>query len=285
MNYSQLIEKYLKGELAGDELKRFLEELQKDHELAQDVETLRSFQKTISKYHKKLIKSSEPEKEKYHRAKSKIEQEIENIIEKYYSRPFDIPVTGEEEFKETVKRVIKDKGKTSSGKKRLFRRFLSIAACLIVISSILVIVCLSKSKRDISKLYSTFYRPLNIDYQTRDIKNIDDLFNLGIVEFVNGNYAVAIEVFNNIPDTSDFYPSVCLLKGISYMEIEDFNNAVNEFEEIKGDKILHDTVNWYLGLCYLKLEKFDQAKLLFTDIARNESYYSKSARTVLKRLK
>lgn len=266
-------------------MKKFLEDLQKDPELAKDVETLRFFQKTISKYHEKLLKSTEPKKEKYHREKSKIEQEVETIIEKYHSRPFDIPVTGEEEFKDTVNRVIQEKGETRGGKRRRFRRLLSLAACLIVISSIFVIVCLSKSKRDLSKLYSTFYRPLNIDYQTRDIKNIDDLFDLGIIEFVHGNYSSAIEIFNNISDTSDFYPSVCLLKGISYMEMEDFKKAATEFEGIKGDKILQDTRNWYLGLCYLKLEKFDQAKFLFTDIARNESYYSKSARTVLKRLK
>lgn len=286
MNYSQLIEKYLKCELAGEELKKFLEDLQKDPELAQDVETLRSFQKVILKYHKKLIKSTEQGKEKLHREKSKIEQEVETIIEKYHSRPFDVPVTGEEEFKETVKKVIKDKGKIRGDKMRRLRRYLSLAACLIIISSIPILVFLSKSKRDIGSIYECFYKPLNIDYQTRDVRNINDLIFLGAAEFANGNYTKAIEILNTIQDTSVSYPSLHMLKGISYMELEDFNKAVIELECIYNENYVFNTVvTWYLGLCYLKLDKLGEAEILFKSLANNEPYYAKDAKTILKILK
>ncbi len=286
MNYSQLIEKYLKGELAGEELKKFLEDLQKDPELAKDLDTLRSFQKAISKYHAKLIKSTEREKDKLHREKSKIDQEVETIIEKYHSRPFDIPVTGEEEFKDTVRKVIKEKGEIRGGKRRRFRRLLSLAACLVVISSVSTLIFLGKSKIDNDSVYEAFYKPLNIDYQTRSVKNTNDLFFLGISEFANGNYTTAIKIFNTVPDTSDFYPSVCLVKGLSYMELEDFNKAVNEFENIKkGDQILKTTMNWYLGLCYLKMDKLEEAEIIFNSLANNDSYYSENAKVVLKKLR
>jgi hypothetical protein len=109
-----------------------------------------------------------------------------------------------------------------------------------------------------------------------------DKENIGMEEYSSGDYNKAIEIFKRQKDvTSKFY------LGLSYMKINKFQDAILPFHEVikQNNMFLNDKAYWYSGLCYLKLNQKNNAIKMFTYLSNKNGQYKKDAVEILKNIK
>ncbi len=137
------------------------------------------------------------------------------------------------------------------------------------------------------KLFETYYEPYDGVMNVRSGNSeVAGLLSAAMQKYEQREFESALLLFetvlandrNNV--TSRFY------SGISSMETDRFNNAEMSFNEIiqHEDNLFIEHAEWYLGLCYLKTGKIEEAEQLFSAIAGNDGYYSNQARRITRRL-
>ena len=72
-----------------------------------------------------------------------------------------------------------------------------------------------------------------------------------------------------------------------HMEIDEFEVAKYKFDQVIDDyvNVFYDQALWYKGLCLLKQNKEEDARLVFAKIAKSESYYNEQAKEIVSKLK
>lgn len=128
-------------------------------------------------------------------------------------------------------------------------------------------------------------------YYTSEQVNISRSSNANIVEAVkfyqSGNYDQAIDQFKELIEKDASNIAVRFYLGISYMETQKYDKAIESLRYIISDQdnLYIENAEWYLGLCYMKNEEMDKAINQFTIIAESEdNYYSKKAKKVLSKI-
>ena len=71
------------------------------------------------------------------------------------------------------------------------------------------------------------------------------------------------------------------------MEEEKYQNASNSFNEIidNNNNLFVEQAKWYLALCYVVTEDYQNAQDLLNELINDKTYYAKDARNMLKDLK
>ncbi len=137
------------------------------------------------------------------------------------------------------------------------------------------------------KLFEMYYEPYDGVMNVRSANSeVADLLVTAMQKYEQREFESALLLFetviandrNNI--TSRFY------SGISYMETERFNVAEISFTDIidHDDNLFIEHAEWYLGLCYLKTGKLEEAEELLLAIGSSEGYYSRQARRITRNL-
>ena len=75
--------------------------------------------------------------------------------------------------------------------------------------------------------------------------------------------------------------------GLSYFESGQYEIAAKKLEEIilKGNDLFYDAAEWKLALCYLQLDKNDEAIKLLNKIVENKQFKESEALEILNILK
>jgi hypothetical protein len=68
------------------------------------------------------------------------------------------------------------------------------------------------------------------------------------------------------------------------METDQFDKAIQSFNQLSENRILNEYGEWYRGLCYLRLNNPDMARIEFENIVHKDGHYSEQARSILKSL-
>lgn len=98
------------------------------------------------------------------------------------------------------------------------------------------------------------------------------------------NYVLAIEFFNQMPET-DMDSINYLYLGISYLMNNQSAEAINSLDLAqKNAGNLRNQVNWYLGMAYLKSGDLEKAKEVFTILKNSDYAKSGKAGKILKSL-
>lgn len=156
-----------------------------------------------------------------------------------------------------------------------------IAAILLIFITIGFIFFRNKNLTS-SEIYSEYYKPLESkentmgeDFTEIKIKEAFDYYNYE-------KYEIAVEVFEQIDDSLENYT---IYTGICYLEIENFENAINKFKIVtESNSLMKNDAKWYLGLTYLKINKIEEAKRVFYEISNSSSQYSEKANEILEKL-
>ncbi len=100
------------------------------------------------------------------------------------------------------------------------------------------------------------------------------------------DYDQALVLFEEILENRGSDMAISLYSGISYMEEEKYQKATTSFNHIisDSDNLFIEQAKWYLSMCYLKTEKADKAKEVLHQIIDEERYYKEQALKVLKDL-
>lgn len=142
---------------------------------------------------------------------------------------------------------------------------------------------LSNKPYSTEKLVSKYYKPAGPILQVRSVEvNADDALKEAFSFYQQNDYTNALKYFNSLDNqiTAKFYSGVC------YIELEQYNKAINSFEYVINDQdnLFVEQAEWYLGLIYLMNNQKNQAMDQFKKISSSDSFYSAQAEEILKYL-
>jgi len=162
----------------------------------------------------------------------------------------------------------------------------SIAASLALILSIGGWI-LRQTSSD-GEIYSEFYQP----YQSTGIirsgnTTMDNTLTEALQKFNAQEYESALALFRQVVAYDSKNPVVHFYSGASYQETGRFNKAIEEYEIVVKDRdnLFVEQAEWYIGLCYLQTQERRKAYRQLQRISKSNSYYSKKAEAIIRRLK
>lgn len=133
------------------------------------------------------------------------------------------------------------------------------------------LINLSKNKFNESGIY---LNDLLKNFPKSDLTE-DVPFYLGAIYEKAGDYKKAADFYKvkaskNYLDK--FYFQSCYSLGLCLFQLEDYNNAIKYFEEVKSEKKFGDAY-YHIGKSYEKLKQFDKAKKYYEKIPETADYY------------
>lgn len=110
-----------------------------------------------------------------------------------------------------------------------------------------------------------------------------DLLEQGLLLFEKDQYEESINYFEQLPTsiTAVYY------SGVAHMEIGEYEVAKFKFDQVIENyvNVFYDQAMWYKGLCLLKQGQIKDAKSIFKNIKKSDSYYKNQANEIIDKLK
>ncbi len=240
------IDRYITGELSNEELKVFEDKLSSNPVLASDVRMYREIDSALE------------------------ESDIMKIRSKLQT---------------ISKEVVKDR-------QRAIRMPLSKLAIASIAASLALILSIGgwilRQTSSDGEIYSEFYQP----YQSTGIirsgnTTMDNTLTEALQKFNAQEYESALALFRQVVAYDSKNPVVHFYSGASYQETGRFNKAIEEYEIVVKDRdnLFVEQAEWYIGLCYLQTQERRKAYRQLQRISKSNSYYSKKAEAIIRRLK
>ncbi len=134
-----------------------------------------------------------------------------------------------------------------------------------------------------TQLYNEYFADEGSLITTRSEVVSDDAVETGIRLFDSQQYQKAVTILELNPENV----TARLYAGLSYMKLEQYDRAEDQFEYIleQKDNIFIDQAEWNLGLSYLAGNKTNEANKIFAKIASENGAYSAKAGEILTQLK
>jgi tetratricopeptide (TPR) repeat protein len=136
----------------------------------------------------------------------------------------------------------------------------------------------------VNRLYATYYTPF--DYTDNYTLNSNS-FNVAKQNYMDGEYMNALVLLRGLSSSLNIEVERDFFIGLSLMEVNKYDNAIEYFEKIISGKIAFEykaQIRWYMGLCYLKTGNKEKAIDTFSTIVNNEDYNYKKAKKILRNL-
>ena len=254
--YTETIDKYLSGELRGQELKAFEEMLKTNQQLREELKLERDLDQIILDedtigFRKEVIGVREEMKQQENRPKR-------------FQKPFQL-ITG--------------------------KWYLMAASVLILVGIFAYLYFLQNRQISNEKLFARYYSKYPSEIAERsgdDVSN--EPFVMGMNEYGKNNFEGAIRYLNLTINADSSNNIARLYIGISYMETNKYDIAILNFKRIisKPGNMFAGQAKWYLALTYLKTNNADyrkETKSLLRSIVQNKGYRAKEAQELLGKLK
>ncbi len=248
LNYQAFIDKFLNGEMEGEELQWFRGEMEVNPRLSEEVRLQQEVSEAI------------------------LDDDVMALRDQM-NRLFD-----------SDRRTLKKKPERVYSQGMIKYAAASLVAVLIAVASAVYFYGNQPAAEDLFSMhYETYDGVMNV--RSGDTE-LDELMVNAMLQYENREFGSAIvlfeEVLENDPDNiaSKFYA------GISYMETGQFAKALGSLEDVveHGDNLFVENAEWYKGLCYVKLEENEKAREYFTRIKDGDGYYSNRAASILESL-
>ncbi len=258
------IERYLKGKMKKQESEEFQQQLDKDNDLASEVEQHRQTNAAANAYFEQkmmeqmMAKGKKMLQEKRHQSTLSVEQ-------------------GHEAADSSSNVISIDRANRKSR-----RTWLSIAASLLIIVSVAgwQLGWLNTGGPDQVAVIEGFYSADDLS-NTGLLSQNDNAANLNqaISAFRDGDYTTALSGFNSLLANPDFEqkPRLQLLSGIAYSQLGEVNSAIQQFEAIPSSARTYFLEGqWQLAFTHWKAGNFEQAQQVWMSIASNQAHPKQS---------
>lgn len=190
---------------------------------------------------------------------------------------------------QSLKIDVMDKLQAIHARKNRAQRFLglpvrnAVAAALLILATIGGGLLLTQQGRHNQQLFEQYYSLESGAFGLRSGNTtLEKSLEQGLQFYELGDYKSAISLFDLSPDNL----MARLYKGISYMELGQFDKASNEFSVIlsDNDNLFLDQARWYLALSCLKTGNIADAKSHLAVIASDRSVYKTRAQKLINEL-
>jgi tetratricopeptide (TPR) repeat protein len=160
------------------------------------------------------------------------------------------------------------------------------AASIILLVSFGGINTYLNSKENLEeRLYNNYYEPFNATsnsyFKSASIVEAKDKYN-------NQEYNIAWILLENLPNSVVIEADKTLYAGLTLMELERYQEAIIKFKSLQtvntDQNSFKSISQWYLALCYLKLEMKADAIKILESITTYKSYNHKKANKILTKL-
>lgn len=255
MKKQEKIEAYLDGTLTGKDLEEFETALKTDENLAEEVELERKIIEVLG----------DPDT-------FQLREQLDRIYNK-------LNVTGQ-------LNIEPPKTKVQSIKKKI-KKWHYAAAILILIATATLLFFILRTPIN-ERLYSENYKPFNISGTVRSKENPGkNKFDYALDQYNSGNYEEAFEILKETEAGDSLYMLSVLLAGISAMEINKTDEAINCFGKIIKEKaaLYIEQAEWYSALCFLKKNEMKKAGEIFKRTASGKGYYRDKAKAIYEEIK
>lgn len=248
--YTEIIDRYLDGELSDEERATLEIELNTNLELRNELE---------------------------------LQKEIKNALG-------ETEIIGlREQLKEINHSYLADKKVISFTRRLISSRISQMAAAsVIILLTITLFTDILKSEFSTNeKMFEQYYEkyePLNV----RAVATLnDEIYQNAVAAYNNEEYEQALHLFEKVLEADKGRMEANIMSGVSNMELNKFQTASGSFNKVidHNDNLFIEDAQWYLGFCYLKTENKDKAIEQFTEIAESSSSRSKKARKILRNIK
>lgn len=180
--------------------------------------------------------------------------------------------------------IIREDYHRKEKKKKRFAIFAS--SSIIVIAFITTFFICNKSYTN-DELYNMYYEHYDAGTIVRgEVQPTKEIYTNALRTYDKGQYAEAIKLFEQIRDTSAFYQPKEYYTALSYMELQNFDKALNHLEPLLKNNVsaLHKNIIWFSGLCYLKTNQNEKAKQQFKYLSNSSSCFKQKSTEILEKI-
>ena len=184
---------------------------------------------------------------------------------------------GVDKFKTEVKAWETEYQDSQSGnetKVRSLSVYFSIAASVAVLL-VAGIYFMSSRTVDYQTLYADNFTPYEDMVLVRG--EGDEALSSGMTAYNAQQYELAIQKLTSYVDQFPGHYGVALYIGISQMELNNYSDALTNFELAQKDPMFKQQAQWYQALLFIKSEQLDKAKAALQGIIDLEGHYKKEA--------
>lgn len=136
-------------------------------------------------------------------------------------------------------------------------------------------------------IYAAYYQPYKGgESGSRSTTSGVSGLNYALREMDQGNYPTALKWLESTSPTDQDGYSINFYSGVIYQETGEYNNAISSFSKVvhHGDNLLVEQSEWYIGLCYLRLDEREKALAQFKAIIGREGFYKDQSKKIIKQL-
>jgi len=184
---------------------------------------------------------------------------------------------------EEQNRAAEKLGVVSPRRKNLFW----YAAASVIILMVAIPSLLRHKMYSDQQLYASYYQPYrSVNIVSRSALVSNNALNTALREIDRGNYHAALKWLENAPPTEQDGFSIPFYSGVAYQEQGEYRRAISSFLEVvqQGDNLLVEQSEWYIGLCYLRIEERQKAVAQFRSIVSRKGFYKEQSGKLLKQL-
>ena len=183
------------------------------------------------------------------------------------------------QFKEQLKQEHKGFERASSTSRQMLYYASGIAASILLIITFSYFFIKPVSS---SELYLSYFEAYPNLKRARGEANeqLDEALKL----YTQGNYKEAISSFNGITAPEDNADKIQFYTAMSYLMLNQTNQAIELLQSIDNTSIYQQQVRWYLALCYLKMDNKANA-LSYLSFIMDGDFMYKEAQEVINQLK
>lgn len=167
----------------------------------------------------------------------------------------------------------------------LLNKWFLIAASIVVLVSISVVLKKTVFVRvNSSGLFAAYYQPyFFVVDQTRGSDSLADvLINEATELYKAGDYELASNISANVLELDPKQVKALFIHGLTMIEVKNYQKAADEFGLILSNYDSYQLeAKWYLALCFLKLERKRDAKILLRELSLSKNYYQTRAVAML----
>ena len=162
-----------------------------------------------------------------------------------------------------------------------FHAYGKLAASVILILGIGTLLWYSfNNGRNTQELYAAYYTPFPMADATRG--QTDDTLKEIMQQYAHKEYARVVKLLEK--DGSLERDILYIYLGNSYMNIDEVQKAIAQFEQIEKNSNYYEVAKWYLSLAYLKSNKPQEVLTILKEVIKFNGIYKESALQLQKAL-
>lgn len=164
---------------------------------------------------------------------------------------------------------------------RFWRNSVAMIVIVVGLSGVL-----NNSFTPLDKTYSKYFdSPMWAS--ERSATEVVDNINIARTYYQAENYNKVVEVLNEATLTPDKAFVAHFYKGLSYQNLDVMQKAIEEYTKVidEGNNLFIEEAEWYRSLCYLKLNKKEEARQQLLAVIDRKGHYENDAKAIIRRLR